>query len=124
VLTKDDLDRTLGFRGRGGVAHAACLKPDEAPSHLGEDARVCGLVASGAYTRSQTTFLNFDKPYPNHPFFAVIFRRDRERFVEEFGPPEKLQGKDVCVTGKIQPYQGKPEIILNDPKQLTPNGVC
>jgi hypothetical protein len=74
-------------------AHAACLRPDEAPSHLGEDQRVCGLVASAAYTRSQTTFLNFDKPYPNHPFFAVIFKSDREKFVMEFGPPEKLQGR-------------------------------
>jgi DNA/RNA endonuclease YhcR with UshA esterase domain len=102
------------------VAHAAPpLRPDEAPGHVGEQATVCGLVASAAYTRSQTTFLNFDKPYPNHPFFAVIFKSDREKFVEKFGPPEKLQGrKDVCVTGKIQLYQGKPEIILNDPKQL------
>jgi DNA/RNA endonuclease YhcR with UshA esterase domain len=100
------------------VAHAAPLSPEEAPKLVGEQATVCGLVASAAYTRSQTTFLNFDKPYPNHPFFAVIFKNDREKFVEKFGPPEKLQGRDVCVTGKIQPYQGKPEIILNDPKQL------
>jgi DNA/RNA endonuclease YhcR with UshA esterase domain len=107
------------FAAGVAVAHAAPLSPQEAPKHVGEQATVCGLVASAAYTRSQTTFLNFDKPYPNHPFFAVIFKSDREKFVEKFGPPEKLEGrKDVCVTGKIQLYQGKPEMILNDPKQL------
>jgi hypothetical protein len=101
------------------VAHAASLSCDEAKEHIGEQATVCGLVASAAYTRSQTTFLNCDKPYPNHDFFAVIFKSDREKFVEKFGPPEiTLLKKNVCVTGKIQEYQRKWEIILNDPKQL------
>jgi hypothetical protein len=105
------------FGAGAEMAHAACLSPDEAANHIGEHATVCGLVASAAYTRSQTTFLNFEKPYPNHPFFAVIFKSDREKF----GAPESsLKGTNVCVTGDIRLYQGKPEIILNDLKQLTP----
>jgi hypothetical protein len=103
------------------MTHAAPLSCDEAKGHIGEQATVCGLVASAAYTRSQTTFLNLCKPYPNQDFFAVIFKSDRDKFDEKLGPREKVQEKkgcDVCVTGKIQPYQGKLEIILNDPKQL------
>jgi hypothetical protein len=76
------------FAAGVAVAHAAPLSPQEAPKHVGEQATVCGLVASAAYTRSQTTFLNFDKPYPNHPFFAVIFKSDREKFVEKLARPK------------------------------------
>jgi DNA/RNA endonuclease YhcR with UshA esterase domain len=34
-------------------------------------------------------------------------------------PETSLRGKRVCVTGQIRDYRGKPEIILNDPSQLT-----
>jgi hypothetical protein len=40
-------------------------KPDDAINHVGEDAVVCGVVASAKYatsTRRQPTFLNLDKP--------------------------------------------------------------
>jgi hypothetical protein len=77
------------------------------------------LVASAKFaanSRSQPTFLDFDRAYPNAVFTAVIFATDRPKF----GAPEtSLRGKRVCVTGQIRDYRGKPEIILNDPSQLT-----
>jgi hypothetical protein len=109
------------------VAHVAPLSCDEAREHLGEDATVCGLVASARYLERGSrhpTFLNLCKPYPNHVFTAVIWGEDREKFVDKFGAPEKLQGRNVCVTGKIELYKDKrlnkdtPEIIPTDPKQL------
>ena len=68
--------------------------------------------------------MNLCNPYPNHIFTAVIWGSDHDKFVPKFGPPEKLQGKNVCVTGKIELYKDKrlnketPEIIWTDPKQL------
>ncbi len=98
---------------------AAELPAAEAAKHLGDTATVCGVVASGKYDadlKSQPTFLDFEKPYPDQVFTAVIFGSDRSKF----GNPEtSLRGKRVCVTGKIQDRSGLPEIILNDPKQLT-----
>jgi hypothetical protein len=48
--------------------------------------------------------------------FAVIFGSDRKKL----GTPEmSLREKQVCVTGEIRLYQGKPQIILRDPKQLS-----
>jgi hypothetical protein len=47
---------------------AATLSPEDAPSHIGQSATVCGVVAStkfDAHLRSQPTFLDFGKPYPN-----------------------------------------------------------
>jgi DNA/RNA endonuclease YhcR with UshA esterase domain len=101
-----------------GAAYAAPLGPDEAAPHVGENATVCGLVASATYasrSNAQPTFLNLGKPYPNQIFTAVIFGQDRSKF----GTPETLRGKQVCVTGEIRLYRGNPEIILTDPKQLT-----
>jgi hypothetical protein len=99
---------------------AALLVPDEAPKHLGELATVCGMVASANYaagSRGRPTFLNLDKAYPNQTFTAVIWDEDRG----SFGTPEStLLGKRVCATGVIQLYRGKPEIILREPRQLTP----
>ena len=98
---------------------AADLSVEDAAHHLGETATVCGVVASGKFDsdlQSQPTFLDFGKPYPDQVFTAVIFGSDRAKF----GTPERsLRGKRVCVSGKIQEKNGLPEIILNDPKQLT-----
>jgi DNA/RNA endonuclease YhcR with UshA esterase domain len=100
-------------------AFAAQMSPEDAAGHVGETATVCGMVASAKFaagSRAQPTFLDLDKPYPNAPFTAVIFGDDRARF----GTPEtSLRGKRICVTGQIRDYRGKPEIILNDPSQLT-----
>src|ERR1017187_2168224 len=40
---------------------------EQAKSHIGENATVCGVVASthfAASSRGEPTFLNLDKPYP------------------------------------------------------------
>jgi hypothetical protein len=37
----------------------------------------------------------------------------------KFGTPEALLGKQVCATGVIKIFRGKPQIILTDPSQLT-----
>jgi hypothetical protein len=86
---------------------------------MGQNATVCGVVAStkfDAHLRSRPTFLDFGKPYPSQVFTAVIFGVNRARF----GTPETtLQGKRVCVSGTIRAHRGKPEIVLDDPSQLT-----
>jgi DNA/RNA endonuclease YhcR with UshA esterase domain len=97
---------------------ATPLSPEDTPKHVGETATVCGVVASAKYaasSRSQPTFLDFDEPYPNAVFTAVIFGDDRRKF----GTPElSLRGKRICVTGQIREYRGKPEIIIHEPSQL------
>jgi DNA/RNA endonuclease YhcR with UshA esterase domain len=100
------------------AAHADPLAPEDAAKHVGEKATVCGIVAGAKYaaqTGGRPTFLDFGKPYPDTIFTALILGSDRPKF----GTPEKtVQGKEVCVTGEIRLYNGKPEIILSDPKQL------
>lgn len=111
---------TLPIFGFGVMpASAADLQAADAAHHVGETATVCGAVASAKYDadlKSQPTFLDFEKPYPDQVFTVVIFGSDRAKF----GAPESsLRGKRICVTGKIQDRNGLPQMILNDPKQLT-----
>jgi hypothetical protein len=98
---------------------AASLNPEDAPGHIGETATVCGVVASAKYeanAKSQPTLLDLGKSYPNAVFTAVVYGDNRAKF----GTPEtSLRGKRICVTGKISDYQGKPEIVLTDPSQLS-----
>jgi hypothetical protein len=89
----------------------------KAKEHVGQDGTVCGKVADTRYLESarRPTFLNFDERYPNHTFTAVIFGENRAKF----GAPEKdYLDRDICVTGKIEDYNGKPQIIVTEPQQI------
>jgi hypothetical protein len=89
------------------------------PSSSPLRATVCGVVVSAKYeadAKSQPTLLDLGKPYPNATFTAVVYGDNRAKF----GDPEtSLHSKRICVTGKINDYQGKPEIVLTDPRQLS-----
>jgi hypothetical protein len=94
------------------------LTAAEAKEHFGESATVCGAVVSTRYATSskgQPTFLNLDKPYPNQIFTVVIWGNNRSKFKT---PEEDYKDRKICVTGKITAYDGLPEIIADDPKQV------
>lgn len=58
----------------------------EANQHIGENATVCGFVASTHYaasSRGGPTFLNLDKAYPDQIFTVVIWREDRMKFGDQ-----------------------------------------
>ncbi|MDD4990104.1 MAG: thermonuclease family protein [Candidatus Pacebacteria bacterium] len=87
-----------------------------AASEIGKEAIVEGKIADTNRSKTNTIFLNFEKPYPNHCFSSVIFSSDQYKFVQS--PENYYYGKTVRIKGKIQEYQGKPEIILSDPSQI------
>jgi len=102
-----------------GEAQAASLTAQEAARHIGETATVCGTVAFAKYSarsRRQPTFLDLDRPYPNHIFTVLIWGENRSKF----GSPETtLLGSRICATGMIESYKGKAEIIATDPHQIS-----
>jgi DNA/RNA endonuclease YhcR with UshA esterase domain len=63
------------------------------------------------------TFLNFDRPFPNHTFTALIWGNNRGKFNP---PPERSYGAGVrvCVTGLVETFRGKPQIEVTDPGQI------
>lgn len=95
------------------------LTAAQAREHIGETAKVCGLVASATYAthaKGAPTFLNLDKAYPSQIFTAVIWGDSRRKFGI---PPEATQGTRICVTGRLSSYRGTAEIVVDDPSQIT-----
>ena len=108
----------LGATG-AGADDVVRITAAEAARHVGEVAEVCGRVASTAHiaaVKGQPTFLNLERPYPDQPFNVVIWESARSRFDS---PPERaFDGKDICITGLIETYKGKPQIVVSDPEQI------
>ena len=62
------------------------------------------------------TFLNAGSNYPNAPLTLVIWADARKDFKSK--PEEYYTGKDICVTGKIELYKDKPQIVIHKAEQL------
>ncbi len=108
----------LVFFAMSAFAQAKKLTAAEAKDHIGEQATVCGRVASTRYaatTRGKPTFLNLEKPYPSQLFTVLIWGETREKFGT---PEEKYRDKQVCVTGTITEYRKAPEIVVSEPQNI------
>lgn len=103
-----------------GIAFSAdSISPEEAINHVGQQAIVCGTVASTHYSyrsKGQPTFLNLNKPYPHHIFTALIWGSDRSKFHD--APEKYYKNKRICVSGLIEQYEGISEIIVRNPGQM------
>jgi len=91
----------------------------QAKEYIGKDACVCGKVISTKYSengKTNPTYINLDKKYPEQVFTLMIFGNDRTNF--SYKPEEYLQGKTICVKGKVGEFKGIPQIIANKEKQV------
>jgi len=102
------------------VFSANNISPEDAINHIGEEAIVCGNVASTHFSsrsKGQPTFINLNRPYPNQIFTVLIWGSDRSKFP---GAPENYySNKRICVSGKIQQYKGAPEIVARSVNQIS-----
>ncbi len=103
-------------------ATPVCLPAAEAASAAGRVVTVCGVLAETAYRRGtagQPTFLNFERPYPNPVFVAVVWGENRPKFNPA---PEKAfaVGDRLCVTGRVELYRGTAQVEVTDPAQVRP----
>lgn len=91
-----------------------------AASNIGKRTTVCGRVVDTRHattSNGKPTFLNYDKPYPNHAFVVVIWGSDRSEFPSN--PESHYRNKTVCANGLIESYQGKPQIVARSSSQLS-----
>lgn len=86
------------------------VKIEEAGKHIGEYATVCSKVY-GHKDFEGLTLVNLGDRYPNSPMTVVLKGEAKASLT-------KLDGKNICVTGKIIDYKGKPEIVITDSKKI------
>lgn len=90
------------------------LNIDEAKNYIGQYATVKGEVKKVYTAKSGVTFIDFCSNYKKCPFTAVVFASNRGLFKDL----DKIRGV-VSVSGQIKEYDGRAEIILEEPQQLT-----
>jgi len=106
-----------------------CPPPDqvisceEAIDYVGEKKTVEGIfyVVYKPKVRGKPTFMNCPRPYQSHDFTALIWGENRQKFIDCLGgaAEDMLDQHELRVSGLIELYKGKPEIILTECGQLT-----
>ncbi len=95
-------------------SQTGAVSPDSAKYHEGALTTVCGKVYGTHSGKNGILKLNFGADYPDNTFTAVVFADDASKFKKA----EEYNGKQVCVTGRIQLYKGKAEVVLKEASQL------
>lgn len=94
---------------------AAPIAAVDAASHVGQSVTVESIVTEVHSARSgKATFIDMGGSYPNNAFTAVVFARN----IGVVGDVSGLAGKTVDVTGTIQMYEGRPEIVVSSRDQI------
>ena len=96
---------------------AQSLTTAQAKAHEGENATVCGVVASestATSSRGEPTFINLDSAYPKQVFTILVWGDDRKNVGEL-----PNVGSHVCAKGLISDYHGVPEVVVRSSGQLS-----
>ena len=105
---------TLGLAAAALPARAETIAPNDAKTHVGQTVTIHAAVEEVKTGRGGVTFLDMGGAFPDNVFAAVIFPSD----LAKFPSAKTLKGKTVAISGPVQLYQGKPEIVLKTPDQL------
>jgi hypothetical protein len=97
-----DLGQPCGQRVAGAVAAA------DAQAELGRFAAVEFRVAR-TYDSGRVTFLNSHDPYAGF-FYVAVFPDEYEAFPSP--PARYFDGRCVLVQGRVERYEGTPQIVL------------
>ncbi len=104
----------IGLLFSAGVVKAQNATIDT--SMVGKHLTVCGHVERvGQSKTSMITFINFNEK--DSPYTGVIYAKDTVNFTE-YKPMDFLEGKNICITGVVTLYKGKPQIEITTPKQI------
>jgi hypothetical protein len=99
------------------IGQSETLTAAQAKAHEGENATVCGIVASehtAMRSRGEPTFINLDSAYPNQVFTIMVWGDDKVNV----GALPRMGGH-ACATGLIKDYRGVPEIVVRSGEQLS-----
>jgi hypothetical protein len=84
----------------------------DSSKYEGQLVYTCGKVYSTKVINSNGMILmNVGGEYPNAPLTIVIYNNSLKNF--DANPEEFYKGKNICFSGKIKMYKGRPEIIIN-----------
>jgi DNA/RNA endonuclease YhcR with UshA esterase domain len=99
------------------------IKLEEVKDHIGDSVTVTGKVYGIKYleqAKGAPTLINLGAAFPNQFLTVVIFDEDKKRLALE--PEKQFADAQVSVTGKVELFRGKPQIVITDKSQITATG--
>lgn len=119
IIMKYVLVFLLCFAGFTSLQAQSTISLDSVKTHVGDSVRICGKVFSTRFLESANgtpTLINLGGAFPNEKLTVVIFGENRNAF--QVKPEEAWKDKEICVTGRIVEYKGKPQIVVARPEQV------
>jgi len=98
----------------GNPSKVDCVSFTEASKHVGTNQCINGTVLHVEDGRNGTKFLSFCNDHQTCPFTVVVFPAD----LKKMGDIRQLEGRQIEITGTVQDYDGRTEIILRRSQQL------
>jgi hypothetical protein len=95
------------------AARPGTIAAATAADHVGQSVTVEGIV-SDVHVAARAIFIDVGAPYPDEDFAGVIFSEDFGAFPNVTA----LEGNAVDISGTIQLYRGRPEIVLTSASQV------
>lgn len=102
-------------------AQQAILSAD-ASNYVGKLVSICDVVSGARYLESsvsKVTLLNMGGRYPNQSFTVVINGDARKNFPNS--PEVYYLNKTICVNGRVELYNGKPQMHILTPSDISYN---
>ena len=95
------------------------IKLEEVRNHIGDSVKLMAKIYGGKYfeTANNTpTLLDVGAHYPNALLTLVIYGDVRKQFTN--APETFYTGKEEWITGKIELYKNKPQIVIHNANQV------
>ena len=95
------------------------IKLDDVQNHVGDSVKLMAKIYSGKYlenAENTPTLLDVGGKYPHEKLTLVIFGDVRKQFKN--APETFYEGRQEWITGKIQLFKNKPQIIINSADQI------
>jgi hypothetical protein len=95
------------------------VTPRDAATHIGQMAKICGHVQAASYMEDQDqspTVMRVGGTYPYERINVIVYGANRGKFSPV--PEEAYRGKDICVTGTIDFYDGSAMIVADAPDKI------
>lgn len=87
------------------------ISPEEASNYHGQTVTVRGAISADTTSGRGNRFLNMGGTNPNQAFAGWIPTKN----AGTFSTLPNVTGRTCSITGRVQPYKGKPEIVLSSP---------
>ena len=101
------------------------IKLEEVRNHVGDSVKLMVKIYGGKYfetANNAPTLLDVGAHYPNARLTLVIWGDVRRQFSN--APETFYAGKNEWITGKIELYKNKPQIVIHDTNQISDAGTA